>query len=169
VAQSQRTAEGETRNTTTVIAANETAVRQYTARDGNISLDNRRNRTDLFDRALRGLSTGTNPLRGTLKRGNFSIASESELNGTQVVTLRADRFAGGQRYSKQNIVAYNATIRVTTDGLVRSATEQIVAQRNSKKTQYNFAYEFEPQPIALPAVPQVPADIRAQSGSTSDE
>jgi hypothetical protein len=109
-----------------------------------------------------------NPLRGTLQRGNFSIASASELNGTAVVTLRADQFAGGQSYSEQNVVAYNATIRVTTDGLVRSVTEQIVAQRNGNKAQYNFAYEFEPQPVALPAVPQVPADISVQSGSTSD-
>ncbi|WP_181687066.1 hypothetical protein [Halorhabdus salina] len=169
VAQSQRTAENEAQNSTTVIAANETVVRQSTVSGGNVTLDNSRNRTDLFDRSLRGLSTATSPLRGALRRGNFSITSVDDGETTSSVTLRADRYAGGKLFDAGNVVAYNATVRITTDGLIVSATERIVAQRNDTENRYDFSYEFEPRPVALPAVPQVPANVRVESGDSGAE
>jgi hypothetical protein len=163
-----RTANG-TRDTTSVVAANGTSVRQYTVTDGNVTLDNRRNRTELFDRAFRGLTTGTNPLRGTLRRGNFTLATNDHTTDTGAVTFRADRYVGDRLYDGESVVAYNATVRVTADGLIRSATETIVARQNGSESRYRFTYDFAPQSVDLPAVPQVPADIRAQSGAASDE
>ena len=168
-AEGQRTTENETQNSTTVIAANETAVRQYVVTDGNVTLDNSRNRTDLFDRSLRGLSTARSPLRGALRRGNFSIATVEDGETTSVVTLRADRYTGGQLFDARNVVAYNATVRMTTDGLIRSASERIVAQRNGTENRYRFTYAFDPQPVDLPAVPQVPTDVRVQTGDSGNE
>jgi len=169
VAQAQTRIENETENTTTVIAANDTSVRQYTVNAGNVTLDNRRERTQLFDRALRGLSTATSPLQGTFRRGNFTITGVTDRGDTSLVTLHADRFAGGQLYSPQNVVAYNATIRLTTDGLVRSVTERIAVQRNGRDGQYDFTYRFNERPVDLPAAPQVPADIRTRSNATMNE
>lgn len=159
VGQSQRMTEDETQNSTTVVAANETSVRQYTVADGTVTLDNRRNRTDLFDRSLRGLSTATSPLRGALRRGNFSVTGSDESDNATVVTLRGDRYAGSQLYAAENVVGYNATVRITTDGLIRSATERIVAQRNGSESHYYFTYDFEPQSVDLPPVPQIPREI----------
>ena len=159
VAQSRRTTESETQNSTTVVAANGTSVRQYTFAGGNVTLDNRRNRTELFDRALRGLSTATSPLRGALRRGNFSVTGSDESDNATVVTLRGDRYAGSQLYAAENVVGYNATVRITTDGLIRSATERIVAQRNGSESHYYFTYDFEPQSVDLPPVPQIPREI----------
>jgi hypothetical protein len=159
VGQSQRMTKDETQNSTTVVAANETSVRQYTVADGTVTLDNRRNRTDLFDRSLRGLSTATSPLRGALRRGNFSVTGSDESDNATVVTLRGDRYAGSQLYAAENVVAYNATVRITTDGLIRSATERIVAQRNGSESHYYFTYDFEPQSVDLPPVPQIPREI----------
>lgn len=161
VGQSLRTTENDIRNSTTVISANETSVRQYTVADGNVTLDNRRNRTELFNRALRGLSTATSPFRGMLRRGNFTSTGGS-LDDATAITLHADRYAGGQLYPSEDIVAYNATVRLTSAGLVRSATERIVAQRDNGKSRYRFTYDFEPQQVNLSSVPQVPADIRVQ-------
>jgi hypothetical protein len=169
VSQGQQTTGNETQNTTTVIAANGTSTRQYTVTDGEVTLDNRRNRTELFDQALRGLSTARGPLQGTLQRGNFTVDSSDERDGTTAVTLRATRYAGGQRYDAQNVVAYNATVRITADGLIRSATERIVVERNGNESRYNFTYEFKPQPVDLPRIPQVPANIRLESGGTPDQ
>jgi hypothetical protein len=168
VSRGQRTVGNETQNTTTVIAANGTSVRQYTVTDGKVTLDNRRNRTELFDRALRGLSTARGPLQGTLRRGNFTVSSDDSLDDTTAVTLRADRYAGGQRYEAQNVVAYNATVRITADGLIRSATERIIIETTGNEDQYSFTYEFKSQPVKLPPIPQVPAHIRVESGNTSD-
>jgi hypothetical protein len=162
VAQSRRTTESETQNSTTVVAANATSVRQYTVADGNVTLDNRRNRTELFDRALRGLSTATSPIRGMLRRGNFTVTQDT-LDDATAIALHADQYAGGQMYPSEDVVAYNATVRVTPDGLVRSATERIVAQRDDGESRYHFAYDFKPRPVNLPSVPQVPEDIRVQS------
>jgi hypothetical protein len=169
VSQGQQTTGNETQNTTTVIAANGTSTRQYTVTDGEVTLDNRRNRTELFDQALRGLSTARGPLQGTLQRGNFTVDSSDERDGTTAVTLRATRYAGGQRYDAQNVVAYNATVRITADGLIRSATERIVVERNGNESRYNFTYEFKPQPVDLPRIPQVPANIRLESGGTPNQ
>lgn len=169
LSQAQAVTENETRNTTTAIVANETSVKQYTAVNGNITLDNRQNRTDLFDRALRGLSTGTNPLRGMLRRGNFTVTDESGPKNAEPVTLRSDRYAGGRLFDDENVVAYNATVQITADGLVRSAAEHIVAQRDGNESQYSFTYDFEPQSVDILPVPQVPADIRIRSGTTSND
>jgi hypothetical protein len=163
VAQAQNTIDNETENTTTVVAANETSVRQYTVNAGNVTLDNRRERTQLFDRALRGLSTATSPLQGTLQRGNFTVTTVTDRGDTSLLTLRADRYAGGQLYNPQNVVAYNASLQLTTDGLVRSVTERITVQRDGRSGQYSLTYRFDERPVALPPVPQVPADVRAQS------
>jgi hypothetical protein len=168
VSQGERTTGNETQNTTTAIIANETSVRQYTVTDGNVTLDNRRNRTELFDRALRGLSTARGPLQGALRRGNFTVTSSDEVDSTTTVTLRADQYAGGQLYDAQNVVAYNATIRITADGLIRSATERIVVERNGNESGYSFTYEFTSQPVDLPRIPQVPANIQLDSGDTAD-
>ncbi|QGN07889.1 hypothetical protein Hrd1104_11660 [Halorhabdus sp. CBA1104] len=167
--QSRRTTENTTHNSTTVLAANGTAVRQYTVTDGNVTLDNRRNRTQLFDRSLRGLSTATSPLRGALRRGNFSIATVDDGEDPNTVILRADRYAGGQLFDARNVVAYNATVRIGADGLIRSATERIVAQRNGTANRYEFSYAFEPRAVDLPAVPEVPADIRSDSEQSGSE
>ncbi|MFC7134885.1 MULTISPECIES: hypothetical protein [Salinibaculum] len=166
MAQAQNTIDNETENRTTVIAANKTSVRQYTVNAGNVTLDNRRERTQLFDRALRGLSTATSPLQGTLRRGNFTVTNVTDRGDTSLLTLRAARYAGGQLYNPQNVVAYNATIQLTTDGLVRSATERIAVQRDGRSGQYSLTYRFDERPVALPQVPQVPADIQAQSNAS---
>lgn len=168
VSHGQRTTENETQNATTAIIANETSVRQYTVTDGNVTLDNSRNRTELFDRSLRGLSTARGPLQGALRRGNFTVASGNELDSTTTVTLRADQYAGGQLYDAQNVAAYNATIRITPDGLIRSATEHIVVERNGNESRYSFTYEFTSQPVDIPRIPQVPANIQLESGDTAD-
>lgn len=168
VAQGQRITRNGTQNTTTAITANETSVRQYTVTDGNVTLDNRRNRTELFNRGLRGLSTARGPLQGALNRGNFTVTNVSKVDNTTSVVLRADQYAGGQRYNAQNIVTYNATVRITASGLIRSATERIVTERNENKRQYNFRYKFKPQSVNLPQRPQVPASIRLKSGDDSD-
>jgi hypothetical protein len=169
VSRAQRSTADGARNVTTVVAANETSVKQFTAADGNVTLDNRLNRTDLFDRSLRGLSTASNPIRGALQRGNFTVADSRERDGETVLTLRSDRYVGSRLYDPENVVSYDATLRLTADGLVRSASERIVAQRSGNRSEYTFTYEFEPRPVALPAVPQVPPDLRAQSAdSTSD-
>ncbi|QLH77869.1 hypothetical protein HZS55_11415 [Halosimplex rubrum] len=160
VSRSHRVVDGERRNRTSVIAANGTAVRQYTVAGGNVSLDNTRNRTELFDRALRGLSTAANPLRGTLRRGNFSVADVDERDDATVVTLRADRYAGGQLYDAENVASYDATVRITTDGLIRSATERVVSRVDGNERRYGFTYRFEPRSVDLPRVPQVPAETR---------
>lgn len=169
VSEARATTENGTRDTTSVVAANRTSVRQYTLTDGNATLDNRRNRTELFDRAFRGLTTGTSPLQGTLRRGNFTVATDDQPTDTGAVTFRADRYAGDRLYDGENVVAYNATVRVTADGLIRSATETIVARQDGSESRYRFTYNFAPQSVNLPAVPQVPADIRAQSDAASDE
>ncbi len=168
VSQAQRTTENGTRNTTTAITANETAVRQYTVTEREVTLDNRRNRSQLFDRALRGLSTARSGLQGTLQRGNFTVSSGETLDGTTTVTLQAGRYAGGQRYDAENVVTYNATVRLTADGLIRSATERIVAVRDGTESRYSFTYEFNSQSVDLPRVPQVPANVQLESGDTSD-
>ena len=168
VAHSQRRTANGTQNSTTVIAANETSVRQYTVTGEVVMLDNRRNRTELFDRALRGLSAARNPLQGTLQRGNFTVTSGGNPDDTTAIMLRADQYAGGQRYNAQNIVAYNATVRITGNGLIHSATERIVAGRNNNKRQYNFTYEFNSRSVTLPRVPQVPKSIQLNSATASD-
>ncbi len=167
VSQGQRTTGNETQNTTTAIIANETSVRQYAVTGGNVTLDNRRNRTELFDRSLRGLSTARGPLQGALRRGNFTVTSSDEVDGTTTVTLRADQYAGGQLYDPQNVVAYNATIRISGDGLIRAATERIVAKRDGNARRYSFTYEFTPQPVDLPRIPRVPANIQLESGDAA--
>jgi hypothetical protein len=169
VSQSRRASGTETENRTSVIAANGTAVRQYTVAGGNVTLDNTRNRTELFDRSLRSLSTATNPLRGALRRGNFTVADVDDRADATVVTLRADRYAGGQLYAAENVAAYNATVRITTDGVVRSATERIVSRADGNERRYGFTYEFEPRSVDLPRVPRVPADVRVESGDAAND
>lgn len=169
VSRSQRVAGAETENRTTVVAANGTAVRQYTVAGGDVALDNTRNRTGLFDRSLRGLSTATNPLRGALRRGNFTVAGVNDRDDATVVTLRADRYAGGQLYAAENVAAYNATVRITTDGVIRSATERIVSRADGSERRYGFTYEFEPRPVDLPRVPRVPAEIRVGSDDPAND
>ncbi|WP_135665172.1 hypothetical protein [Halorhabdus rudnickae] len=166
VTRGQRTIENQVQNSTTALAANETTVRQYTVRDGNSTLDNRRNRTTLFNRSFRTLSTATSPLGGVLRHGNFSLirVDDSETNNT--VTLRADQYESGKLFEARNVVAYNATVQMTTEGLIKSATERIVAKRNGTENRYRFTYEFEPQSVDLPAVPQIPADVRIESGAS---
>lgn len=168
VSRARRAAGNETENRTTVIAANGTAVKQYTVAGGNVTLDNTRNRTGLFDRSLRSLSTATNPLRGALRRGNFTVAGVDDRDDTTVVTLRADRYAGGRLYDAENVAAYDATVRITTDGVIRSATERIVSRVDGSERRYGFTYEFEPQSVDLPRVPRVPADIRVGSVDPAD-
>ncbi len=164
-----RTATGNgTRATVTVIAANETTVGQYTAVNGNVTLDDRRNRTEVFDRSLRGLSTATNPLRGTLRRGNFTVVDAETVDGTELLTLRADRYAGGQLYETSDVANYTATVRVTGDGLIRSATERIVGTAAVDGRRYEFAYRFEPTAVDLPPTPRIPEEIRAAADTAND-
>jgi hypothetical protein len=106
------------------------------------------------------------PLRGVLRRGDFTVVDDRSDDATSV-TLRADRYAGGQLYAAENVVAYNATVRITTDGLVRSATERLIAQRDSGESRYRFTYDFEPRSVALPPVPQVPEGVRVRSENSS--
>ncbi|MFC7228586.1 hypothetical protein N0B31_14330 [Salinirubellus salinus] len=136
-----------TRNSTTVIYANQTAVRQYAVVNGNVTLNNTRNRTDTFDVAVRGLSTGVNPLRGLLQRGNFTVASVSTVNGTEVVTLRAEEYAGGRLYDPENVGSYEATVRITADGTVRSASEHIVGTDDARRAYYHFDLRFASSPV----------------------
>jgi len=169
VSEGRRTTGSDVQNTTSAIVANETAVRQYSVADGNVTLNNTQDRTELFDRSLRGLSTARNPLQGALRRGEFTLAGEDELNGTTVLTLRADEYAGGQRYDAENVVAYNATVRISAAGLIRAATERIVVERNGDESQYNFTYEFTPRSVDLPPAPQVPDTVRVAATETSDD
>ena len=137
----------ETVNRTTILYGNETTVAQYVSVDGNVTLANTKNRSDVFDQALRGLATATNPLRGVLRRGEFSVTEVGQVNGTSVIVLRADTYTGGNLMPAENVDQYEATVRITANGTVLSASESVVGTKNSKTQYYRFSYEFTPQPV----------------------
>ncbi|MFC7166053.1 hypothetical protein [Halospeciosus flavus] len=136
-----------TTNRTTIITANATAMSQRVVVDGNVTLANTRNRTAAFDRALRGLSTATNPIRGALQRGNYTIAAVSTADGRQVITLRSTTYAGGKLFDDENVTQYNATIRLTQNGTVLSVTERIEGTTAGHKRHYYYSFEFTPKPV----------------------
>lgn len=129
---------------TTTISANETAIRQHVVVDGNTTLSNTRNRTETFDRALRGLTTGVNPLRGVLKRGNFTVTNVTETESGHVVVLEANEYTGGKLYDAANVSDYQATISMTTNGTVLEAHEHIHGTEAANRRHYRFSFEFIP-------------------------
>jgi hypothetical protein len=137
----------ETVNRTTILYGNETAVAQHVTADGNVTLANTKNRSDVFDRALRGLATATNPLRGVLRRGEFTVTEVEQVHGTPVIVLQADAYSGGNLMRAENVKQYEATVRITANGTVLSASESVVGTTNSRTQHYRFSYEFTPQPV----------------------
>jgi hypothetical protein len=144
---SQTRTPNETGNRTTILYGNETAVVQRVTVDGNVTLANTKNRSDVFDRALRGLATATNPLRGVLRRGEFTVTEVDQVHGTSVIVLQADAYSGGNLARAENVEQYEATVRVTANGTVLSASESVVGTTNSRTQHYRFSYEFTPQPV----------------------
>jgi hypothetical protein len=47
-----------------------------------------------------------------------------------------------------------------SDGVIREASEHIVAQRDRGTSEYRFNYRFERRPVDLPAAPTVPESVR---------
>lgn len=154
--ESQATADSEsgTMNKTTVLYGNETSVAQRVVLDGEVRLANVKNRSFLFDRALTGLATAQNPVRGLLKRGNFSVVGVEEIDGTSVVTLEAEGYNGGRLASAESVREYTATVRITENGLVLSASEEIVGTEDARLNYYEYAYSFtadsvDPEPLVI--------------------
>jgi len=137
----------ETVNRTTILYGNETAVAQHVTADGNVTLANTKNRSDVFDRALRGLATATNPIRGVLSRGEFTVTDVGQVQGTSVIVLRADAYTGKNLVRAENVRQYEATIRVTTNGTVLSANESLVGTTDAEMEYYRFSYDFDPRPV----------------------
>lgn len=138
-----------TRTRLTVISANATNVSQHVVADGNVTLNNTLARGDTYDTALTGLATATSPLRGVLRRGNFTVTDVTETNGTRVVTLDADSYAeSGRLYDPENVASYDATLRITADGTVLSANERIVGTEPTDGRYYVFDYAFAPGPVS---------------------
>lgn len=143
-----------------LIYANETSVSQRVTVDGNVTMDTVRNRSDVFETALTSFATARNPIRGTLRRGNFSVAGVERTDGQTIITLRADEYTGGQLVATGNVSSYSATVRVTADGLVRSATERITPVNDTAFGGYRFDYQY--QPVESP--PQPPTTDNTTAG-----
>ncbi|WP_435130062.1 hypothetical protein [Halobaculum sp. D14] len=132
-----------TRSTT--IMANETAIRQHVVVNGNTTLANTRNLTAGFDRALRGLTTGVNPLRGIFKRGNFTVTNITETERGHVIVLKANEYTSGKLYDAANVSDYHATVRMTANGTVLKANEYIQGTEAANRRHYRFSFEFIPE------------------------
>ncbi|MFB6175677.1 MAG: hypothetical protein ABEI99_00770 [Halobaculum sp.] len=142
------------------IYGNETSVRQRVTVDGNVTTATVRNRTDTFDVALVGLATARNPVRGALRRGNFSVTGVERTDEGAVLTLRADEYDGGRLVAPANVSGYTATVRVTTDGLVRSVSERIEPVDGVAFGGYRFDYQYR----AADSPPEPPTPANATAG-----
>jgi hypothetical protein len=47
----------------------------------------------------------------------------------------------------ENVKQYEATVRITANGTVLSASESVVGTKGSKTRYYRFSYEFTLQPV----------------------
>lgn len=160
VSRAEASTENGTRTVVEAITANETTVGQYAAVNGNVTLDNRQNRSGVFEMALPGLSTAANPLRGTLSRGEFTVTNVTTVDGTDLVTLRSDRYVGERPLASSNVANYTATVQVTESGLIRSATERIVGTVDGDRRYYIYTYRFAPMTVDLPPSPRIPEEVR---------
>lgn len=134
--------------TETVVYANATNVTQRVTADGEVQLANTRQRTELFERALAGFATATNPIRGLLTRGDFRVANVTHQGETRVFTLRADSYTDSRLVAAENVTSYTATIQIAADGGVLAASERIEGREAADFGSYQFDYRFRPGEVS---------------------
>ena len=151
--------------TTELVSANATTVRNYVVANETVQLDNYQNRTETFDRVIQSLATDSRVIERLLASGDFTVASVT-VDGESMVQLTTETYAGSQ-YDPDTVESYEARLLVGPDGLVHSAREHIVLTDAVPLESRMRVYQFTAQAVDLPATLQLPPELKRDHETTS--
>ncbi|RNJ27080.1 hypothetical protein [Halosegnis longus] len=151
--------------TTELVSANATTVRNFVRTNETVRLDSYQNRTETFDTVVRSLATDARVIEQLLTRGNFTAESVT-VDGEPMVRLTTETYAGSQ-YDADTVESYEARVLVSPDGLVHSARERLVLTDAVPLDAQQRTYQFTPRTVDLPPTLQLPSDLRADTDATS--
>jgi len=151
--------------TTELVSANATTVRNYVVANETVQLDNYQNRTETFDRVIQSLATDSRVIERLLASGDFTVASVT-VDGESMVQLTTETYAGSQ-YDPDTVESYEARLLVGPDGLVHSAREHIVLTDAVPLESRMRVYQFTAQAVDLPATLQLPPELKRDHETTN--
>ena len=119
--------------------ANESTLVTRVSRNGDVTV-RERNRTGLWNRAIRYAATQTRIVNATLSNANYTVTDTEWRNGRAVTTLVAEN---GTFSGDRPVTEYDATVEIAASGRVLSIKRSWITETDTTSARYTSTIVWE--------------------------